>query len=272
MPVTARFIGSMGWRETYRILGIIIAVGSLPFIWFIVRSSPQSMGLAIEGRRETDEDKSDAESDASSAEKAVPGYDVPKAIRTASFWLIVWAIFMVAIATAGFGLHVVAFLSDSGFTQFDAAAVWSVTLGVSIGGRFLFGYASEKYQKRYFASAANFSRALSLAVLVLFSLNIVPAAVAVGQLMIIYGLAMGGNNVLSPLIMSETFGVKSFAKLMGMLGIPFTLGMAIGQVAGGHLFDVTGNYIIAFSMFVGTFVLAGIAIALARPNFLLDRE
>jgi MFS family permease len=272
MPVAARLIESVGWRDAYEILGIIIAVVSLPFIWLFIRTSPQSMGLAIEEQSNTENARPAPEPGTSPGDEGVTGYEVSRAIRMNSFRLIACAVFMVAIAASGFGLHVVAFFSDSGFSPTGAALVWSLTMGVSIGGRFFFGYASEKYQKRYFAAAANLSRSLSLGVLVLFSLEIVPLSVAVVQLIIIYGLAAGCNNVLNPLIMSETFGVKSFGKLMGMIGIPFTLGMAIGQVAGGHLFESMGNYNIAFGIFAVAFVFAGIAIGLARPNFLLDTD
>ena len=272
MPVSTRLIAAMGWREAYETLGIIVAVVSLPFIWLVIRTSPQSMGLTVEGRSDPEDEHATTESVAPPADDGMTGYEVGRAIRSTSFWLIACAVLMVAIASAGFGLHIVPFLSDSGFSDFWAALIWSLTIGVSIGGRFFFGMASENYQKRYFAATANFSRALSLAVLVLFALGIVPPAVAVVQLIIIYGLAVGCNNVLNPLLMGETFGVKSFGKLMGMLGIPFTIGMALGQVVGGHLFESQGNYILAFSIFALAFVFAGIAISLARPNFLLDTD
>jgi MFS family permease len=272
MPAATRLIESFGWRDAYEILGIIIAVVSLPFIWFVIRTSPQSMGLTVEAKPDSPDEGSTVDSETSPGEDGMGGYEVSRAVRMNSFRLIACAVFMVAIAASGFGLHVVAFFSDSGVSATGAALIWSLTMGVSIGGRFLFGYASEKYQKRYFASAANLSRSLCIGVLVLFSLNIVPLSVAVVQLIIIYGMAAGCNNVLNPLIMSETFGVKSFGKLMGMIGIPFTIGMAIGQVIGGHLFESMGNYNIAFSIFAAAFVLAGTAIGLARPNFLLDGE
>jgi sugar phosphate permease len=272
IPVATYLIESTGWRNAYEIFGIIVAVVSLPFIWFVIRTSPQSMGLAIEGRSSSEGENATAESDAPAADEGMSGYGVSQAIRATSFWLIVCAVFMVAIAGAGFGLHIIAFLSDSGFSAEEAGWIWTLTIGVSIGGRFLFGRVSENYQKRYFAASANLSRTLSLAVLVLFALGIVPPVVAVVQLIIIYGLAVGCNNVLNPLLMGETFGVKSFGKLMGMLGIPFTIGMALGQVTGGYLFDSLGNYKIAFTIFALAFAFAGISISFARPNFLLDEE
>ena len=70
--------------------------------------------------------------------------------------------------------------------------------------------------------------------------------------------------------MSETFGVKAFGKLGGLIGVPFTLGMALGQVVGGRLFVLRDNYNLAFSAFALSFFLSGVAFALVRPYFLLE--
>ena len=77
----------------------------------------------------------------------------------------------------------------------------------------------------------------------------IPRQAAVAQLILISGLALGCLNVVSPLLLSETFGVKAFGKLAGLLGIPFTVGMALGQIVGGRLFMLEHNYNIAFRIF-----------------------
>ena len=90
------------------------------------------------------------------------------------------------------------------------------------------------------------------------------------QLVLLYGLGQGCNAVINPLVISETFGVKAFGKLMGMLGIPFTIGMALGLAAGGHLYVLRNDYKLAFSVFALAFLLAGLAISFARPHYLFE--
>ncbi len=265
MPVSNSLIEAKGWRSAYEILGIIIAAVSLPLIWFIIRSSPRSMGLALDG-----EQGPSPEATTHILSEGEAGYSVREALRTASFWLIFSATFFGIFSIGGFGTHVVAFLSDSGLSSSFAAAVWSVTLGVSIGGRFLFGFLSEKFEKRYFAFAANVARTLSLLLLMLFALQMAPRVAAVVQLVVVYGLALGCSAVINPLLVSETFGVKAFGKLMGLLGIAYTIGMALGPWLGGHLFVSQSNYIIAFGVYAAAFLVAGVAIAFAKPCFLLD--
>jgi len=269
--VTNQLIEHYAWRDAYEILGVIIAAVSLPLIYFIIRGSPQSMGLTLEGRPDPrgEEETSVLDTGAVTAEE--PGYAVRRAFGTPSFWLIVVSTFCLVFASSGFGLHVVAFLRVSGLTPGRAAAVWSITAAVSTVSRFLFGFISERYQKRYLASGANVARAIAVFLLLLFVLGFVPELAAVGQLVLLYGLGVGCNAVVNPLVVSETFGVKAFGKLMGLIGIPYTIGMALGMFAGGYLFDLHKDYNIAFAAFALAFLVAGIAISLARPYFLFER-
>jgi hypothetical protein len=226
------------------------------------------MGLKLDGEDASSVDDGSHDAGASPSEES--GFTLREALRTRSMWLIFGATFFVMVPSAGFGLHIISFLTDSGLSPDKAAFVWSFTLGISIGGRFFFGWISERFQKRYFASAANVVRAFSVILLVLFSFKLLPPVLAIAQLALLYGLANGCNAVMNPLLVSETFGVKSFGKLMGMLGIPFTLGMALGQIAGGYLYEWKENYVIAFAIFALSFVCAGISISFAKPLFLLE--
>ena len=268
IPVSTRLVEVVGWRGAYGVLGIIVACASLPFIIFLIRPSPASMGLKLDG--EGDSSVDDGSHDLGAPPSEESGFTLREALRTRSMWLISGATFFVMVPSAGFGLHIISFLTDSGLSPDKAAFVWSFTLGISIGGRFFFGWISERFQKRYFASAANIVRAFSVILLVLFSFKLLPPVLAIVQLALLYGLANGCNAVMNPLLVSETFGVKSFGKLMGMLGIPFTLGMALGQVAGGYLYEWKESYVIAFAIFALSFICAGTAISFAKPLFLLE--
>jgi MFS family permease len=265
MPVANHLIASIGWRDTYAILGIIVAAATIPIIAIIIRPSPASMGLPMDGL-----DVSPGK-EAGGAEKGgEPGYSTGEAVKTKSFLLILCSIFFLTFASSGFGLHAINFFVESGLPSDRATYVWSATFAVSIVGRFFFGYISERFQKRYMASTANVVRAASVVLLVLFSFKMLPAPVAIVQLVILYGLGNACNAVMNPLIIGETFGVKAFGKVMGLIGIPYTIGMALGQVAGGLLYDWKQDYTIAFGAFALSFILAGVAISFARPLFLLE--
>ena len=269
MPIMNRMVETLGWRDAYSVLGIIVAGVSLPSVLFLIRSSPASMGLRVDGESDLSSETGTPEAEAPNPTEET-GYDLREALKTSSFWLIFGATFFGVFAGGGFGLHIIRFLSNSGLTSEKAVLAWAATLGVSLAGRVLFGYLSENRQKRYFVFGADVVRTASILLLVLFALGIVPLGAAVVQLAVLYGLFIGCSAVMAPLILSETFGVKSFGKIMGVIGIPYTIGMALGQVVGGQLYKLYGNYIVAFSVFAAALLLAGILLVFTKPLFLLD--
>ena len=161
MPVSSRLIEALGWRNAYEVLGIVIATVSLPLISLFIRNSPQAMGLAVEGVGNRSPEAVMFKGSLPPLDELGPGYTLAEALATRGFWLIFCSSFFGPFAASGFGLHVVAFLSDTGLSPVEASSVWSAVIGVSIGGMFLFGFLAEKYQKRYLGSAAMFSRGLA---------------------------------------------------------------------------------------------------------------
>jgi MFS family permease len=267
IPLATHMVEELGWRSAYRILGVVIAVASLPLIGFVIRSSPAEMGLAVEGEIDSSDDDEPSNDEGGAAAEET-GYTLREALKTPSLWLIACATFFVTVPSSGFGLHIIAFLKDSGLSATGAGYTWSFTMAVSIVGRFSFGWISEQFQKRYFAAVANAIRGFSLLLLVLFSFKMLPPAIAIIQLGLLYGFGNGCNAVMNPLIIGETFGVRSFGKIMGVIGIPFTIGMALGQIAAGRFYVLMNDYNIIFVIFAISFVCAGTAISFAKPLFL----
>jgi MFS family permease len=225
------------------------------------------MGLTVDGETKSSDD-AEPSVDKDGAAAKEDGYSLREALKTPSLWLIACATFFVAIPASGFGLHVIAFLTDSGLSSLGAAYSWGATLAASICGRIFFGWISEQFQKRYFFATASAVRGFSMLLLVLFSFKMLPPALAIIQLALLYGFGNGCTAVMNPLIIGETFGVRSFGKIMGVIGIPFTIGMAVGQVAAGKFYVMMNDYTSIFVIFAISFMCAGTAISFAKPLFL----
>jgi MFS family permease len=64
---------------------------------------------------------------------------------------------------------------------------------------------------------------------------------------------------------AELFGMKSHGLLLGMVSFGFTVGGAIGPWVTGYLFDLKGNYDLAFLICAGTGLLGVILTLLIGP-------
>ena len=86
--------------------------------------------------------------------------------------------------------------------------------------------------------------------------------VALGLFVLIFGLIVAGPIVLSPLVVAESLGVKRYGSLMGLVGFPFTLGLAIGPLAAGAIYDLTASYARAFEL-CALIAIVGVAVSLS---------
>ena len=94
---------------------------------------------------------------------------------------------------------------------------------------------------------------------------------AVGQLgefyalSVIFGLAYGGVMPLYAILVRDYFGARIMGALFGAVSAFASLGMAIGPLAGGWVFDRFGGY---SWLYVGSAAigLAAVAVALAFPS------
>ena len=52
--ITGVLIESIGWRSTYIVLGVIVAILILPFSIFVIRSKPEQLNMTAYGADEVD--------------------------------------------------------------------------------------------------------------------------------------------------------------------------------------------------------------------------
>lgn len=251
-PLVSYAIARGGWRVGELVLAAPMFVVVTPLVLALVRSHPPE---AV------------AESSALAAEKAemprgrdlfadVPGVEVAQALRTRSFWMIVLAQFLYPLAAAGAFVHMVAYLSGIGYS--DTAAAWALSLVLLFAtfGQPLMGVVADRVGGR---------RALALAfALLAASLVMLLAATQtalLGLFVLVFGLIVAGPIVLSPLVVAESLGVKRYGSLMGLVGFPFTLGLALGPLAAGAIYDLTTSYARAFEL-CAVISIAGVVISL----------
>jgi MFS family permease len=78
---------------------------------------------------------------------------------------------------------------------------------------------------------------------------------------VLWGFSAGGMGTVQTPITAELFGVKSLGAIFGVCGLGVMTGGSLGPVITGYLFDVFGNYQIAF-LTCAIFVVAGIVLNL----------
>ena len=125
---------------------------------------------------------------------------------------------------------------------------------LSIGGKFLFGFLSDRFSPTrvmLFCCALMFA-----ATLVLFGLS----AGTVLYFLVPFGLGYGGTFVLLQRLVADYFGTRDYSKILGAITVIETIGAAIGGAITGYVADLNGgDYGRAF---YGVIIATGAALVL----------
>jgi MFS family permease len=237
--VAVRLVQAYGWHDALRILGVAIVVIALPFALFVKEAPPDSSAATT----------------VKSPDPKVPIRDV---VRQPAFYLLMFGSMCSIAAVGGANQHLKLYLSiDHAYSQQAAAEIASLTLGASLVGRLLMGWLADRWPKKRVM--------LLIYLLVAAALPIPLLATTKGAIVlyaIIFGIGLGGEYMVIPLMAAELFGVRVLGRAMGLILAGDGVAEALAPVAVGRLHDVSGNYVTGFSLLIGFAIAGAIAIAL----------
>ncbi|UCD79604.1 MAG: MFS transporter [Desulfobacterales bacterium] len=183
-----------------------------------------------------------------------------QAIRTVSFWSIVIAFLLALAGQIAFLVHQVSFLSQYLGVSGAATAV-SITAGASIVGRLWLGTIVDRLDKRHVIMVCFLIQGIAVITLAHFHHT---AILYLGTFA--FGLTMGNIIMMQSLITAECFGLVSFATVSGLAGVFTMSGAAFGPTIAGLIFDATGSYRAAFTIFAAMSAIAILVIYFAKPS------
>src|SRR5438067_2704202 len=143
VPAVTWLIINTGWRLTYVVIAIGIVFLVLPLCLFVVRDSPESMGLRPDG----------APAKASGRAVARERVSAGEALQTLAFWQLAGSFFTCGFSMALLSAHGVPMLTDHGYTPMFASWALGVLGGSSIGFTVMLGALSDRLGRRLVLAA-----------------------------------------------------------------------------------------------------------------------
>jgi MFS family permease len=250
-PLINALISRLGWRGAFAILGIAVLVVLFPVAQWVTRSSPGELGLEPDGL------SSSAAPLEIGAEQDVT---VRRAVRTLNFWLILAGCTLVIGAIGTVIQHLILFLRDLGYSAVYASRVMSALLVASLAGRLIAGYCADHFRKKNVM--ALFYLLMSLCLPMLF---LARRPAAVWSFAVLFGLAMGADYMLIPLVTAECFGIRGLGKLLALIIMGYSVGQWMGPVLAGRIFDATGSYDAAWAVMTVAGILGAATIYAVSP-------
>jgi MFS family permease len=242
IPITNALIEMLGWRETYRTLGIILCVLAvivyvLPWSKLQLTPLPLSrFGSVLGGSKH--------------------GH-LRAALKTKMFWLLFVIMFITAVAMYLVGPQMVAYLVSVGFDSTVASLAFSIN-----GFLTVFGIAGTGWLARYFGMkrVATISYAMSItAVILLACLTVLPVMALLALAILPLGLSQGARGPIVSVQASQAFSGQGLGAIYGAITMGVGLGGMSGAWLSGVFYDVTGGYVLSYSVSV-VCALAGVGL------------
>jgi MFS family permease len=231
--ISHALVQHFGWQAALRILGFSVVVVSLPLA-MLVKEPPRARRLA--GSFKSTSPKT--------------------AFKEASFYLLTLGSMCSIAAVSGTQQNLKLFLSlDRHFTQRDAAGVLSLVLAVSIVGRLLIGWLADRFSKKYVMLLTYLLVAAGIPVLFLGTTRLGLYVSAT-----IFGIGLGGDYMIIPLMTAEIFGIEILGRLLGVILTAGAIADAAAPWLIGRLRDTTGSYSVSCIALVVMALLGGLAV------------
>jgi MFS family permease len=218
-PLASWLIAQYGWRAAMFWIGILA--------WALL--IPASFGV----RRPPVAGATDAGTPPPKPEKG----DVTRALTSPQFLVLGFTFMLCCMAHSGPIFHVVSYAMYCGIGAMAAVSVYSVEGLAGLGGRVLIGLLADRFGAKRLLVIALAAQAICIAAYL--KVNELSEFYA---LAVIFGVAYGGGMPLYASIAREYFGQRIMGTVFGAATMLSSLGMAIGPVAGGWVFDTYNNY------------------------------
>ena len=234
-PFARWLVSNYDWRFSQLLIGLF-AWGIMIPAAFLVRR-PQALAAAP------------------STAVAIGGASVGAALRSPQFIVIALTFFCCCATHSGPIFHTVSYALTCGIAPLAAVTIYSVEGLAGLGGRLVFGLAGDRFGAKRALVTGLMIQAVAAGAYAL--VGRLPEIYAVA---IVFGAAYGGVMPLYAVLIRENFPLRMIGAIMGAATSVSTLGMALGPLVGGYLYDRLGSYA---WLYIGSFAIGWGAVFVA---------
>lgn len=247
VPLLAVWLTSQfGWQRALQALGVLMLLCAWPLAWF-VRDAPEGYEATV-ARSNT----------------AQP-FDVRQLLRSPAFYLLLVGSMCSIGAVGGTMQNLKLFLTlDQGYGQAEVARVLSLVLLGSITGRLLMGWLADRWAKKHVMLLIYSIVAASIPLLLFADSWTVLYVFA-----LCFGIGLGGDYMIIPLMAAELFGVQRLGRVMGFVLTADGVAEALSPMLVAAIRDRVGTYRPGFLLLMVLAAVGAAAVAMlprTRPD------
>ena len=251
-PLVGLALGSgNSWQTAYFTLGLAAIALAVVALVVIVEPGPRARALVKKSPSLTPGTGSLTPETGAARVRVIEGWTFRQAIRTRAFFAVTVAIMLGNFTYTTVLAHVSVHLEGRDISE--TSAIWAISVLAASGmaGKVLLGYMTERVAARFVMMVAFGGQIVGIILMM--------AAVSGGAMWVsvgLFGFFMGSFGALAPLLVQDSFGIKNFGSIMGIISATTVVSFGIGPILAGLSFDFFEGY---GPVFVGVAVAFGVA-------------
>jgi sugar phosphate permease len=229
------FTQAYGWRGALRILGLLMIAIALPMAYFV---------------------REPARAAAAAASVALPS--LKNILSRPAFYFLMLGSMASIGAVGGTIQNLALYLSlDRKLPQVEIDTTLSIILAGSVIGRLTMGWLADRWAKKYVMLLIYVIVALSIPLLVY-----APTTTTLKICAFLFGIGLGGDYMIIPLMAAELYGVAILGRVMGIVLTADSVSESLVPMLVASLRDSTGSYTTGFLVLVTLAAIGAGAVAL----------
>lgn len=235
-------------------LGLVFLLGTVPFVFWLIRPDPAALGWLPDGDR------------AVTGAASSPPTGVPYREALASrFFLATTAGYVLALGSQVGGIQQLVKLVEERTTADTAALATLVLAATSVVARLIGGRLAGIVPMIGLTTVLVVMQSLAMA-----GLGVAGSRLGIFASIVLLGATVGNVLMLQPLLIAERFGIRDYPQIFSRAQFVALVGTAGGPLLLGWLRDVTDGYRIAYLVGAACSLAGAMAIFAAGPARIPD--
>jgi MFS family permease len=237
--ISAGLEKSMGWHYALCGIGILVIIIAFPMAFFI--KDPFSGKQAVP-RKET-------------------SVSIKDILKSRNFYLLAIGSMCSIAAVGGTNQHLKLYLRDLNFSQTDAAGIISLVAFSSLAGRVIMGWLADIFSRK---NVMIFIYTIVASAIPLLLLPEFPGRIYIFA--VVFGIGLGGDYMIIPLMAGDLFGVRTLGRVMGIVLVADGVAEATSPMMVGYMYNTdTKSYAVGFIVLI-FIAIAGAVIVSFLPK------
>ena len=257
IPFSGYLVELFNWRVSWIALGVIVTFLALPLGFVFLRNNPAEMGLLPDGDTRSTTDTADS---APARRRGV--FEVDKwheSLRTPPIWNLSIAYTVCGITVGIISIHFVPYAQEHiGISATLAATIFGVLTGLNVIGAIGGGWLADRFGRKNVLGTVYSVRGIAYLVLVGgliavdrgITLPVLgsPGLPSLWFFAVLAGFSWIASVPVTASLTADVYGLRALATISGISFLCHQVGAFVSIILAGVLYDLTGSYLLPFTL------------------------